>query len=106
MSIKTTAPSRVCVEWEIPLTEPREFTYGPRGETCAGVYVRWQAYVGPGDRRGVTSVALFAADFKNTEIAWDVSDGDEVPDWVPHPPDGWDAAVVALRAEHFPERAS
>lgn len=98
-----TAPSRVCVEWAIPLTEPREFTHKPTGETCVGVRVRWQAFVSPGDWRGVTPVMLFAADSKNTHIAWDVSAGDEVPDWVPRPPDGWDAAVVALRAEHFPK---
>lgn len=101
-----TAPSVARVEWEIPLTEPRRFTYGLTGETCAGVYVKWVAFVSPGDWRGVTSVTLFAADSKNTNIAWDVSDGDKVPDWVPRPPDGWDAAVVELRAEHFPERAS
>lgn len=99
-----TAPSRVCVEWAIPLTEPREFTHKPTGEMCVGVYVKWEALVLPGDWHGVTSVMLFAADFKSAEIAFHVSPGDEVPDWVPRPPDGWDAAVVALRAEHFPER--
>jgi len=101
-----TAPSSVRVEWEIPLTEPREFTYAPTGEKCAGVYVRWQAYGLSGNWRGVTSVTLFAADHKNAEIAFDVSSGNEVPDWVPRPPDGWDAAIVAGGAEYFSERAS
>lgn len=103
MSIEMTAPLSVSVEWKIPLTEPREFTYGPTGETRVGICVRWWAFVVPGGWRGVTSVTMFSADSYNTEIAYDVSDGYEVPDWVPRPPDGWDATIVALRAEHFPK---
>ena len=94
--MSSTIPIRVAAEVVLPLSEPREATY-TEGRTFMADRVEWSHRLLVGDEYGDQfSVTLFGPDSWNDTVAWSA---DYVPSWVPRPPDGWDAAVLAIAAE-------
>lgn len=91
--MKVAAPvMAVRAEVLIALPEPREVpTF--RGDSIAATHVMWERRVrrdSEGDDHDLVSTTLFADDFCNVTLYGDI------PSWVPRPPDGWDAGVVAV----------
>lgn len=96
-TVAAATPLRIDAEYVFRLTEPTKVSDRILDRSIVATRIHWRHTADLGSGYNHFDVTAFTDEHGNVTIT---SIEDNVPSWVPRPPAGWNAAVVAFVNEH------